>query len=74
MLRSYRTRAGSKPLSQRRAPGQADDSPVPLCSSPRDTPARKDCQIAGKCPVHRTLEAVANIKTVVKSETQATIR
>jgi putative redox protein len=34
----------------------------------------KIAEIAGKCPVHRTLEAVANIKTVVKSETQATIR
>jgi uncharacterized OsmC-like protein/fermentation-respiration switch protein FrsA (DUF1100 family) len=29
----------------------------------------KIVEIAGKCPVHRTLEAVAKIKTVVKSET-----
>jgi uncharacterized OsmC-like protein/fermentation-respiration switch protein FrsA (DUF1100 family) len=30
----------------------------------------KIAEIAGKCPVHRTLEAVAKIKTVVKSEAQ----
>lgn len=29
----------------------------------------KIAEIAGKCPVHRTLEAVAKIKTIVKSET-----
>jgi uncharacterized OsmC-like protein len=34
----------------------------------------KIAEISRKCPVHRTLEAVAKIKTVVKSETQATIR
>ncbi len=29
----------------------------------------KIAEIAGKCPVHRTLEAVARIKTVVRLET-----
>lgn len=34
----------------------------------------KIAEIAGKCPVHRTLEAVAKIKTVVKSESRMTER
>lgn len=34
----------------------------------------KIVEIAGKCPVHRTLEAVAKIKTVVKSESPGTER
>ncbi|MCZ4092421.1 bifunctional alpha/beta hydrolase/OsmC family protein [Sinorhizobium psoraleae] len=34
----------------------------------------KIAEIAGKCPVHRTLEAVAKVKTVVKSGSQATER
>ncbi|MCA1493222.1 OsmC family protein [Ensifer sp. NBAIM29] len=34
----------------------------------------KIAEIAGKCPVHRTLEAVAKIKTVVKSESRVTER
>jgi putative redox protein len=32
----------------------------------------KIAEIAGKCPVHRTLEAVAKVRTVVRSERQAT--
>ncbi|NRP70800.1 hypothetical protein ILFOPFJJ_01682 [Ensifer psoraleae] len=34
----------------------------------------KIAEIAGKCPVHRTLEAVARVKTIVKSGSQATER
>ncbi|CCF00391.1 Putative OsmC family protein (plasmid) [Sinorhizobium fredii HH103] len=34
----------------------------------------KIAEIADKCPVHRTLEAVAKIKTVVKSQPQVTAR
>jgi putative redox protein len=34
----------------------------------------KIAAIAGKCPVHRTLEAVAKIKTVVKPESGSMLR
>ncbi len=34
----------------------------------------KIAEIADKCPVHRTLEAVAKIKTVVRSESRAALR